>query len=230
MKITKHAQSCFLIKTDLGSRILIDPGDFVFGKKEHLTGNDFKDIDLLIITHSHSDHFDIDNIGVIIKNSKAIQIFATSEVKEAIYQKTGYEANVISNGISLEGLGLYGDISLTGILSKHGPLPNGNRPPVVSGVLIKEKDGTTFYHPGDTIQLKTDLNTDIVAVPICGAVTLDIEQAKEQLQKMSPKLVIPIHYDNPAFPVDVKDFVKAMVLTNIDTRVLRDGETLETSY
>lgn len=225
MKITKHGQSCFLIETELGSRALIDPGVYVFGQKEKLTPDNFKGIDILIITHEHSDHFDIDNIATIIDREKTIEIFTTVAVGEIISAKLGIKTETISRGFSREGLGAFGDISLTGVLSQHGPLPNGNEPPIVSGVLLEEKNGPSFYDPGDTVELNT--TADIIATPICGKVVLNIEEAKEQLLELKPKIAIPIHYDNPAFPVNVDDFVETMKDTGIDVRVLSDGEMIE---
>ena len=52
MKITRYAQSCVLIEAK-GKRILVDPG--VIGHDESLL-EDWKDIDLLLVTHKHGDH------------------------------------------------------------------------------------------------------------------------------------------------------------------------------
>ena len=225
MKITKHAQSCFLIESDRGSRILIDPGEYVFGLKETLTPDDFKNVDILIITHEHSDHFDIPNIKKIVEAKKSIQIFSTEALVEEIGREIGAKSEALEKVDKRGGLGSGKDITLTGVPSEHGPLPSGDKPPKVCGVLIEEEGGPSFYDPGDSIVLNS--NADIIATPICGKVVLNIGQAKEQLTKLNPKVAIPIHYDNPVYPVDVTDFIEAMSGTGIDVRVLKDGETLE---
>ncbi len=225
MKVTKHAQSCFLIESSQGSRILIDPGVFVFGGKETLTPADFPDIDILIITHEHSDHFDIPNVKKIVDSQPEIQIFSTEALKDDISQEIGAVPNDLEDTKKVSGLGSGKDIALTGVPSQHGPLPSGNEPPKVCGVLIEEESGPSFYDPGDSIVLNS--TADIIATPICGKVVLNIDQAKEQLTKLKPKIAIPIHYDNPVYPVDVKDFIEAMSGTGIDVIVLKDGETLE---
>ncbi|MEK7447474.1 MAG: MBL fold metallo-hydrolase [Patescibacteria group bacterium] len=230
MKITKHGQSCFLIETKQGSRILIDPGTYVFGMKETLTPGDFQEIDVLVITHQHSDHFDVENVVKIIEGNKehGIRIFSTTSVRE-ILKERGIDLEVIANGQKIDSLGVAQDISITVILSQHGPkngiLPSGDKVPIVSGVLIEEKDGTSFYDPGDTIELKT--TADVIATPICGKVVLNIEEAKEQLLELKPKIVIPIHYDNSAYPAEPADFNEAMKDTGIEVRVLSDGEMIE---
>ncbi len=225
MKITKHAQSCFLIESDKGSRILIDPGTYVFGGKETLTPADFPDIDILIITHEHSDHFDIPSVKKIVENQPGIQIFSTEALKDDISQEIGVVPNDLEDTEKVSGLGSGKDIALTGVPSEHGPLPSGDEPPKVCGVLIEEENGPSFYDPGDSIVLNS--NDDIIAAPICGKVVLNIDQAKEQLTKLKPKVAIPIHYDNPIYPVDVKDFVRAMEGTGIEVKMLNDGESLE---
>jgi L-ascorbate metabolism protein UlaG (beta-lactamase superfamily) len=76
MKITKFAQSNFLIETD-GKRVLIDPGIFnreIFGK----TKDFFNDIDVIIVTHKHEDHFDVDSVVSIFMSSHPA-IFSTAK-------------------------------------------------------------------------------------------------------------------------------------------------------
>lgn len=226
MKITKHGQSCFLIETKQGSRILIDPGTYVFGDKEKLTSEDFKKIDILIITHEHSDHFDIENVKKIIQSNPQIKIFTTTKVKEILGGSD--KVSILGSVNKEQGLGIAGDITITGVVSRHGKkdgfLPSGDKAPAVTGVLI-EADNKSFYHPGDTIELK--ITADVIATPICGVVVLDIEEAKEQLLSLKPKIAIPMHYDNSAYPVDPTDFIEAMKDTGIDVKVLGDGETIE---
>lgn len=212
MKITKHAQSCFLIET-MSARILIDPGEYVFGK-EGLKADDFQDIDVVLITHEHYDHLDMENLKIIIKNNHP-QIFSTHKVLEMISSEIpGRYEEEIPESIKIEKYA-----------SKHGPLPNGNEPPPVTGFVIDDGE-TRFYTPGDTIFLNEKAKADIIAVPICGKVVMDIKKAKEELLKAKPKLAIPIHYDNPMFPVKIDDFAKEMEGTGILVKILNYGDTI----
>lgn len=220
MKITKHAQSCFLLET-VNKKVLIDPGTYIFGK-EGLTPKSFTDIDVIIITHEHLDHFDWKNIKEIIKRDKST-ILGTIAIKEKV--QTDFpeiDFRVINQKVKHD----FGSINVEGFLSKHGPLPNGGPAPEVSGVVIDDGD-TRFYTPGDSLILNKDTNAKIIAVPICGTVTMDINQAKTQLIELKPELVIPMHYDNPIFPVDVNDFKKAMSDTRIEVRILENSQTIE---
>ncbi|MFA7244005.1 MAG: MBL fold metallo-hydrolase [Patescibacteria group bacterium] len=223
MKITKHAQSCLLIETS-HSRILVDPGKFVF-EDEKLSPNSFDEIDLLVVTHEHPDHFDYENIKEIIQNNSGLKILSTSSVVGIIANDyPDVNAKVIGDGIDWE----FDGFKIRGSISKHGPLPNGNRPPVVSGFLIVENDTKkTFYDPGDTVVLDPTAKAEIIAAPICGKVVMDISQAKSELKKLMPKNVIPIHYDNSVFPVKVKDFQIAMENSGIEVITLAWGQTFE---
>lgn len=79
MKITKYPQSCLLIESQ-NKKILVDPGNLSY---EDSFFNDWKDVDLILITHRHNDHCHEEVIKEIVKNNK-IKIYSTSEVKKNI--------------------------------------------------------------------------------------------------------------------------------------------------
>lgn len=220
MKIIKHAQSCFEVVLN-DTNILIDPGSYVFGL-EKKKPEDFKNTDFLIITHEHSDHFDLANIEKIIDLSDPV-IYSTRKVVDQINNS---KPNAKCQVLNEELIHIKDDIVIRGIKSEHGPIPTGVPAPEVMGALIKDgKSQNSFYHPGDTIKLNA--KAEIIATPICGQVVLNINEAKDQLLEMRPRLVIPIHYDNDYYPVKVEDFLKEMEGTGISTRKLEMGEELE---
>ena len=67
MKITKFPQSCLLIETK-GKKILIDPGTLKY-KEDYF--NIWNNVDIILITHKHPDHY---NIEVLEKINKDITI------------------------------------------------------------------------------------------------------------------------------------------------------------
>lgn len=213
-------QSCFWVETD-SENILIDPGYFVFNE-EGKSPEDFADVDLIIITHEHTDHFDWENIQKIIKMSQPI-ILATHAVGEVVAERfPEIDLRVISSGFKQK----IGDSEIEGYISKHGPLPDGRLAPVVCGVVIEDGE-TIFYHPGDTIELNKAVRADIIATPICGQVVMNIEQARQQLVELKPRIAIPMHYDNPRFPVDAQEFVKAMEGTGVEVMVLENEQSID---
>lgn len=217
MLITKHAQSCLLIEAH-GTRILIDPGYFVF-QDEGLTPDSFPKIDLLIFTHEHKDHFDIENVIRIIELSKLV-VLAPQSVADQLKNVANVE--VTGEGYSKQ----FAGVKVEAFVSEHGPLPNGNTPPEVVGVVIDDGE-KRLYTPGDSVWLNQSTRADIVAVPICGKVVMDIATAKTELEKLQPELAVPIHYDNPVFPVDVADFESAMQDSPVAIKVLKWGELLD---
>ncbi len=60
-------------------------------------------------------------------------------------------------------------------------------------------DGITFCHFGDLgeeygAELAKKLGGEVWLIPIGGTYTIDAERAKDYIEKLSPKLVIPMHY------------------------------------
>lgn len=220
MKITKHAQSAFLIETK-GRKILVDPGSFVFNE-EGVEPEVFGDVDLILITHEHSDHFDKENIQRIIALAEPI-VIGTKSVIDALKQDNpdiDLRVSILGENHQFEGF----DVEV--LASQHGPLPNGNPAPEVTGYVIDDGE-KRFYTPGDSIYLNKEARADIIAVPICGQVVLNINEAKVNLLEAKPELAIPIHYDNSKYPVDVNDFAAAMVDSGIEVKVLKNGEEIE---
>lgn len=55
MKITKLGHCCLVIE-EAGQKILTDPGTFTTSQ------NDMTDINILLITHEHADHYHLDSV------------------------------------------------------------------------------------------------------------------------------------------------------------------------
>jgi L-ascorbate metabolism protein UlaG (beta-lactamase superfamily) len=220
MKITKHMQSCFLLETN-GQKILIDPGTYVFNE-EGKTANDFSNINLIIVTHEHSDHFDWENVQKLIEKDNPIFLSTEPVVNQVKEKYPSLDCRVISKGISYQ----FENLKIEGSESKHGPLPTGKPAPIVSGVVIDDGQ-TRFYTPGDSTVLDKTAQADIIATPICGQVVMNIDQAKNELLDLKPKLAIPMHYDSPKYPVDVNGFASAMQETGIEVKILQNDESLD---
>lgn len=220
MKITKHGQSCFLVETG-DTKILIDPGSYVtdLEKFDFLS---FPKIDILLVTHIHSDHFDAENIFSLIKRDLPT-VFGPIDVVALINEKIPEIKTIVAQAnLSKD----FDDTKIECFSSKHGPLPNGKPEPEVVGYVVD--DGINrFYAPGDSIFLDRNTNADIVAVPFCGQVVMTIDEARSEIMKSNPKIVIPIHYDNPIYPVDVNEFAEKIKSTGIMAKILKNGESFE---
>jgi L-ascorbate metabolism protein UlaG (beta-lactamase superfamily) len=107
--------------------------------------------------------------------------------------------------------------------SIHGDLPNGRPKPEVIGFLINNK----IYNPGDTINIPDKPKAEIVFPPICGTVVMDPKEAADFTQEVEAKIAVPVHYDNPDYPVDVEDFSKALSGEDIQVKILDSGQSIE---
>jgi L-ascorbate metabolism protein UlaG (beta-lactamase superfamily) len=56
-------------------------------------------------------------------------------------------------------------------------------------------DGVRIYHTGDTdlIPEMADLETDVALTPVGGVYTMTVEQAADALEKIGPKVAVPMH-------------------------------------
>jgi L-ascorbate metabolism protein UlaG (beta-lactamase superfamily) len=217
MKITKYPQSCILINYK-SKKILIDPGTFVY-QQTSLKPEDWKNIDILLLTHEHFDHVDPKSIKIIVDNNHPI-ILTNKSVNDLLMKEVNVNSDIINPG----DLKIIDGIKIKGVFSQHGPLPDGRDAPDVIGFLIDDK----IYHPGDTIYLDEKPLSDIVFVPICGTVVMDAIQAAKFVNEIGCKLAIPIHYSNPKYPTDTDYFKDEMKkFNNVKFKILKDEESIE---
>lgn len=88
MEITKYEHACLDIRVG-EQRLVVDPGEFTTS----LTN--FSNIDAVVITHVHGDHFDKEKLLKIIELNPSIKIYSTGEVSE---QASEIKVNIVING------------------------------------------------------------------------------------------------------------------------------------
>ena len=159
-----------------GKNIYIDPWKLI---KDQPKG------DLILITHSHYDHFSPDDISKIVRNDSVIigphDIFKikTGEKKEI---KPGQEINL--NWVKIKAVPAYN-------INKHFHPKSNNW----CGYII-EIDGNKIYIAGDTdfIPEMKNIVADIVILPIGGTYTMTAEEAANAINIIKPKIAIPYHF------------------------------------
>jgi len=222
MKITKYPQSCVLIETN-GKKILIDPGNLSEGIVEP---TEFKDIDMMLITHKHSDHCFPEYIKIVKENNPNMVILANLEVSSILS-----EGEIDSETVKIGDVKELGNIKIEIVRADHGVCPSTMKP----GSLPKENNGFVIddgklrlYHCGDTIAFLNETKTDIILVPISGhGVVMEPLVAVEFCQRMNPKLVIPIHYDSDKHPKGAEKFEEEIKKTNLKYKILKNKESIE---
>ena len=184
-------------------------------------------LDLLIATHAHYDHFDPDSVPLIMSNFKT-KLIAASDVKEEVKK-----LNLDSSRVTYVKTGDVFENEYVKI--KAMPCDHGKETPYAIGLLI-EAEGRKIYVAGDTAYREdyftnSELNNlDVMIMPINGAFgnMNEIEGAKA-VDIIKPKLAIPCHFWNFAEHGGEPDkFVKEMKNTYQSENfiLMRLGETI----
>jgi len=212
-QLTWYGQSAFKILTPTGKVLLVDPWltNPVFEKaKDELAA--LEHVDLILVTHGHSDHVgDAVEIG---KRTRA-KLVATFDLSAAIVSALGYPsdlADMETTGHMGGTLTLFGgEVAVTFVPAWHGSAVSKEEtaPPVYAGtpagLVIALRDGPTIYHTGDT-DLFSDMalvsrfhKIDTMLVCIGDHFTMGPARAAEAVRLVNPREVIPMHYGT--FPV-----------------------------
>ena len=182
MKITRYFQSCVLIE-EAGVRVLIDPS----GQEKDRLG-EFGQLDAVLYTHEHSDHFDAAMAQTFVEQGIAPLYANASTAKLIEASKT-----VVKDGQEYDIKGL----KVKAIELPHCLMVDGSAGPQNTGYLINGQ----FFHPGDGKELN-GLSVATLALPINGP-DISLKDAYDFAVQVSAKQVIPIHYDylggNPDF-------------------------------
>ncbi len=180
MTITHQGHSCVRVEKDK-TVILLDPGVYAFevnGKKpEEFTG-----IQAVCYTHEHSDHFSMEILQVLIQANPGLRIIVNSSI-HAILTNAGISSEVIAPGTEV----IVGELKIQGWDCPHESLPQGA--PEAVGFLV---DGRVL-HPGDSITPSpVAQNLEVLLAPAT-APWMNAMEAVEFVERMRPKIVMPIH-------------------------------------
>jgi L-ascorbate metabolism protein UlaG (beta-lactamase superfamily) len=177
MIITRLGHACLLVESP-STRILIDPGTFSD------TWHALTDLDVILLTHQHPDHFDADNVRTLIDANPGTRLVVEPAVTEILSDHSPQAASV---GDSLD----LGGVSIEMVGGEHAVVHD--RIPAVGnvGYIIRETGGPTLFHPGDSYDA-TPSGIDLLALPFAApwaktAMTIDFANA------VKPKRSIPIH-------------------------------------
>lgn len=218
MKITKYGQSCFLIESNK-NKILIDPGNFKLTEDVVV---EWMNPTHIFITHRHADHIHLPTIEKI-RNEKT-KIYSTSEVKK---YNPEFEFNIIKENDEIK----FENFSVKAVHAIHGYLPPmKNNDAIINenvGYLF-EIEGKNIYHTSDTVSFDNEIECDIIFVPVCGhGVVMDPFTASLFAKETKATIVIPCHYDNPKYQVDIEYVKKMFEDQELNYKVLNVKESIE---
>ena len=172
LEIRYLGHSAFLLTFENGLRLVLDP----FSPR---TGYPIPriDADILVSTHEHFDHYNPGFLG------KSVEILSGTK-------ENGKEWNLFDRtmqGVHLFVLPSYHD-------QEEGKLRGKN------SIIVIEGEDMRLAHLGDIGTSPSEdvveklRGFDVLFVPVGGNYTISLEEAKELIEVLSPRIVIPMHY------------------------------------
>ncbi|WBW98307.1 MBL fold metallo-hydrolase [Oceanirhabdus sp. W0125-5] len=168
-------------------KIITDPGEFVMNKLKNKEM--YEKFTHVTISHSHFDH------SFINEFSEEITIINKCDV---------YENN---------------SLRIHGFKSYHDNFKGYKRGENI--IYLIHAEGTTLCHLGDLGHSLDDNfidklgNIDILFIPVGGNITIDGELASNLVHRLSPKIVLPMHYRTPDFPLPIEGLEKFLYEVNL---------------
>lgn len=182
MKVRWLGHACFMITSDAGVRIIIDPYKKEGGLKY---GEISEAADIVLVSH---DHFDHSNAAAVRGNPRVIKGTGTTEV----------------NGLKVRGIATFHD--------EAGGSKRGTNTAFVFEVDgIKVCHLGDLGHALTDKDASDIGKVDVLLVPVGGFFTIDASVAGDVTAKLAPRVVIPMHFktDKVDFPIaSVDDFLK----------------------
>jgi L-ascorbate metabolism protein UlaG (beta-lactamase superfamily) len=209
MKIKYLGHAAFLVTSSDGTRVLIDPYETGCFDGAVKYGTITERADIVACSHQHADHYGIKDLP------------------------SGYELVEGAGDRTVKGIPIHG------VATFHDESHGGERGENV--IFVFEIDGMRLVHLGDLGHPLSDEEVgrigrvDVLLVPVGGYFTIDAPVAQDTVNKLNPRLVIPMHYKTPSvdFPIaPVDDFiegkenVKTVGASEVEVTALPDAKEI----
>ncbi len=184
IKIKWHGHDTFTLERDI--KICIDP--FKLSKSI--------ECDLILISHDHFDHCSLDDLKKVSSNKTSIVSAKECQnklgginCKEKLGIEPGEEKTI--KGIKIRAVNAYNIDKINPDTRK----PFHPKEDKKVGFLI-DIHGTKIYHTGDSdlIPEMNNLRPDILLIPVSGTYVMTAKEAAKAVEKIKPKIAIPMHY------------------------------------
>lgn len=229
-RITWLGHASFRVVTPAGTIALIDPW-LKENPKTPESLKTFPRVDIILITHGHSDHF-ADVMPLARKHKpKLVAMYETASWLEA-------QGLPHTLPMSKGGTQRVDDIEITMVQAIHsnsieadGQMIYGGEP---AGYIVKLPGGLTVYHAGDTTVF-TDMKLigemyapQLALLPIGDLYTMGPREAAMAIRLLGVKHVVPMHYGTfPALtgtPEALREVTRD--IAGLEIHALKPGETL----
>ncbi|MCP4187622.1 MAG: MBL fold metallo-hydrolase [Gammaproteobacteria bacterium] len=263
MNITFYRYNTFLIESDYKKIVIDPGALFLywFRMTTLLPKSEWPGITHIFITHGDIDHYwHADRVAsasgatvicnqTMLKdiNGKALMLGPRDKGLAFTTAFDRLRTLCVDETIDIDGM------TVTGIKATHGELtlklgpfsktftPGPGERTGWGAIGFEIKLGSkTIVNLGDTLLQKKDWRTinspDVLMIPIGGRTihnTMDVEEALQAVAIIRPKLVIPCHYNVPAFftrrynPADDELFKHEVEKTGVECRILHQGDAAE---
>lgn len=180
MKISKYLHSCLVFELD-DYKLLFDPGKFSFAEGL-VTAEMFSDVNAVVITHIHPDHYDVDILKNILELSGAV-VVTNSQVGKDL-DKAGIIYTVLEEGTVNFGPFILKAFPVIHELIMDNPLPQ------MTGFIINDK----VLHPVDSMDDKLLEYKDIeLLLMVTMAPFANEVRISGFADKLQPKQILPVH-------------------------------------
>ena len=198
------------------SSIRMNKGKIIYVDPFHIEEN-YQDADIILITHSHYDHFSEEDIEKVRKADTII--YVTEDYVENARQLGFFENKIIGikpNQTYYEGNMEINTVPAYNVNKQFHPKENN-----WVGYILKI-DGISYYIAGDTdiTEENKKIKCDVAFVPVGGTYTMTAKEAAELVNIIKPKVAIPIHYgDIVGTKEDATTFVNSLE-NGIESKIL----------
>ena len=174
MRITKLEHAALILE-EAGRRLVVDPGGFT----NPILG--LGDVDAVVITHEHADHWTGDQLSRLRDMNPGVPILGPAGVARAA---EGFDVRVVAPGDALEVSGW----RLRFFGGNHAIIHPSI--PVIEnvGVLVNDR----FYYPGDSFFVPVGVEVDTLAAP-AGAPWMKISEGMDFVAQVKPKRAFGTH-------------------------------------
>ena len=165
------------------------------------------DANIILITHPHQDHYDINSIMNVMKESTVLYVTedGISKAEEAGFTNV---KSVMQNAEYREG-----DIIIKTVPAYNTApeRPNHKKENNWVGYIVTI-DSITYYLSGDTdyIPEMDNIVTDVAFFPMDGRFTMDKVEAAAAANSVAPKVAVVYHYNNFLTDNEVIDFISLL--------------------
>jgi len=184
MDLTHYGHACVLTELPIGERtlrLLFDPGTY---------SRDFeglRDLDLILITHAHPDHIDVDRLLALLAENPSAQLVLGADSNTALADR----AEAVRDRIHLVSPGdklALGGVGIEVVGGEHACIHSALPTSANNGYII---NGGSLLHPGDAFdELAGPI--DVLLLPI-GGPWMKIGESIDYLRALAPRIAVPIH-------------------------------------